>query len=93
MAMHPELVPNKFYKVPPFEEVKFFDDNDVYAKGVAFYMDQFPKIRAGLLFEKTASYFDSPMAPVRMAALVPKAKIIIVLKEPLMRAYSWYQVV
>jgi hypothetical protein len=44
------------------------------------------------LFEKSANYFDAPLAPLRAVSLLPKAKIIIILIDPVKRAYSWYQV-
>ena len=45
-----------------------------------------------LLFEKSATYFTHPLAPSRAAELLPEAKIIIILHDPVIRAYSWYQV-
>ena len=57
------------------------------------YMDnfQYPKAKQ-LLFEKSATYFTHLMAPSRAATLLPEAKIIIILHDPVIRAYSWYQV-
>ena len=58
-------------------------------------MNQFPDVpqnSSTLLFEKTANYFDSSKAPRRVQALLPKAKIIVMLDDPVRRAYSWYQV-
>ena len=45
-----------------------------------------------LLFEKSATYFDNEMAPKRVHALLPKAKLVVILTNPARRAYSWYQV-
>lgn len=59
------------------------------------YMDFFPvpsNASTDFLFEKSATYFDSEIVPRRGAALLPRAKIIIVLTNPADRAYSWYQV-
>lgn len=44
------------------------------------------------MFEKSANYFDTEVAPKRAAALLPRAKILAVLINPSDRAYSWYQV-
>jgi hypothetical protein len=58
-------------------------------------MQNFPKVSPNsstLLFEKTANYFDSVKAPMRVEALLPDAKIIVILNDPVRRAYSWYQV-
>ena len=45
-----------------------------------------------VLFEKSANYFDNRMTPFRAHALLPDAKIITILVDPVKRAYSWYQV-
>jgi hypothetical protein len=58
-------------------------------------MKNFPEVSPNsstLLFEKTANYFDSVKAPMRVQALLPDAKIIVILNDPVRRAYSWYQV-
>lgn len=59
------------------------------------YMDFFPfpsNVSTDFMFEKSANYFDTEVAPKRVAALLPRAKILAVLINPSDRAYSWYQV-
>lgn len=59
------------------------------------YMDFFHDIGNDsntILFEKSANYFDSKITPMRVRALLPSAKIITILVDPVKRAYSWYQV-
>lgn len=59
------------------------------------YMDFFPfpsNVSTDFMFEKSANYFDTEVAPKRAAALLPRAKILAVLINPSDRAYSWYQV-
>lgn len=59
-------------------------------------MEYFPSVKGQngtILFEKSANYFDSELAPKRVAALLPKVKIVIILMNPALRAYSWYQVI
>lgn len=58
-------------------------------------MEFFPfpsNVSTDFMFEKSANYFDSKVAPKRASALLPKAKILAVLISPSDRAYSWYQV-
>lgn len=58
-------------------------------------MDFFPfpsNVSTDYMFEKSANYFDTEVAPKRAAALLPRAKILAVLINPSDRAYSWYQV-
>lgn len=45
------------------------------------------------LFEKSATYFDGDLVPMRAHALLPSAKLITILISPIKRAYSWYQVI
>ena len=45
-----------------------------------------------MVFEKSANYFDSAQAPAAVHALIPDAKLVVVLIDPVDRAYSWYQV-
>ncbi|KAH9489549.1 hypothetical protein Btru_038391, partial [Bulinus truncatus] len=92
LSQHPSIISN--LPTPKhFEEIQFFNTNNYYL-GLDWYMEFFPqpdKPNSTLLFEKSANYFESELAPRRMAALVPRAKIIIILMNPAKRAYSWYQ--
>ncbi|KAJ7350092.1 Bifunctional heparan sulfate N-deacetylase/N-sulfotransferase 1, partial [Desmophyllum pertusum] len=57
-------------------------------------MDYFPDVSNYsnmVLFEKSANYFDCKKTPMRTHALLPNAKIITILLNPMKRAYSWYQ--
>ncbi len=59
-------------------------------------MDFFPnrvvnKTGKNFLFEKSATYFDKDVAPLRAHRLLANAKIIAILISPAQRAYSWYQ--
>ncbi|KAI8794060.1 bifunctional heparan sulfate N-deacetylase/N-sulfotransferase 3 [Biomphalaria glabrata] len=92
LSQHPDIVSN--LPTPKhFEEIQFFNTNNYYL-GLDWYMDFFPqpdKPNTTLLFEKSANYFESDLAPKRVAALLPRAKIIVILMNPAKRAYSWYQ--
>ncbi|MEE6461723.1 hypothetical protein FKM82_001384 [Ascaphus truei] len=90
--MHPYIISN-FPNPKTFEEVQFFNGNN-YHKGIDWYMDFFPypsNATSDFLFEKSANYFNSEEVPKRVAALLPKNKIITILIDPSDRAYSWYQ--
>ncbi|OCT97146.1 hypothetical protein XELAEV_18009369mg [Xenopus laevis] len=92
LVMHPSIISNS-PNPKTFEEMQFFNGNN-YHRGVDWYMDFFPvpsNLSTDFLFEKSANYFHSEEAPERVAALVPKAKIITILIDPSDRAYSWYQ--
>lgn len=42
-------------------------------------------------YDKSATYFDGDNVAGRAHALLPRAKLVILLISPLKRAYSWYQ--
>ena len=42
-------------------------------------------------FEKSSTYFDGELVPMRVHSLLPHAKLVVILISPLKRAYSWYQ--
>lgn len=92
LGLHPSFSTNK--NIPlTFEELQFFGGSN-YQKGILWYMDQFSSqtdIEKRRIFEKSATYFDNAEAPRAAAALLPKADIVIILHDPSMRAYSWYQ--
>ncbi|XP_043917596.1 bifunctional heparan sulfate N-deacetylase/N-sulfotransferase 4 [Protopterus annectens] len=92
LIMHPSIISNR-PSPKTFEEIQFFNGNN-YHKGIDWYMDFFPSplnASTTFMFEKSANYFSSDEAPERVAALIPKAKIITILIDPSDRAYSWYQ--
>lgn len=92
LALHPNFVTND--PIPlSFEELQFFGGAN-YARGIQWYMDQFRAKFSPLkpkMFEKSATYFDNADAPKAAAALLPKAEIVVILLDPSLRAYSWYQ--
>uniref|UniRef100_A0A8C9W6S5 [heparan sulfate]-glucosamine N-sulfotransferase n=1 Tax=Scleropages formosus TaxID=113540 RepID=A0A8C9W6S5_SCLFO len=93
LTLHPAIA-SSFPSQLTFEEVQFFSGSN-YHRGIDWYMEFFPlpsNASTDFLFEKSAAYFDSEIAPRRVAALLPKAKILTMLINPADRAYSWYQV-
>ncbi|CAM6031495.1 unnamed protein product, partial [Sphagnum compactum] len=94
LSMHQSIVSNRDSDTT-FEEVQFFNGKN-YLKGLDWYLEHFPLLANGsdreqLLFEKSAGYFDSDVAPKRAYALLPRAKLVCILAHPAKRAYSWYQ--
>ncbi|XP_018580567.2 bifunctional heparan sulfate N-deacetylase/N-sulfotransferase 2 [Scleropages formosus] len=92
LSLHPAVTAN-FQSPVTFEEIQFFNGPN-YHNGIDWYMDFFPfpsNASTDFMFEKSANYFDTEVAPKRAAALLPRAKILAVLINPADRAYSWYQ--
>jgi len=77
---------------PSWKEVSFFDRH--YARGEAWYRGNFPntfRSRGNLVGEASPSYLFHPLAPERVRRLVPGAKLIALVRNPVDRAYSHYQ--
>ncbi len=96
LLLHPDVRP-----LFPARETRkgtyFFDVN--YARGEAWYRSHFPtrtahslaERRAGrslLVGEATPYYLHHPHAAVRARGLAPDAKVIVLLRDPVERAYS-----
>jgi len=83
---------------PSWKEVSFFDRH--WTRGVAWYRGQFPnllRVRAAQrrgavrVGEASPSYLFHPLAPQRVRATVPDARLIALLRNPVDRAFSQYQ--
>jgi hypothetical protein len=74
---------------PSFKEVSFFDRH--YPRGERWYRAHFPARRRTAIGEASPSYLLHPLAPERVAALLPDARLIALLRNPADRAFSHYQ--
>jgi hypothetical protein len=83
LGQHPEIY------MAPRKEVHFFDRN--YSKGVEWYGTHFRQATGeAMLGEATPSYMFLAEVPARMYAMLPDAKLIAILRNPVDRAYSHY---
>jgi hypothetical protein len=88
LLQHPNIVQG--YK----KEVKFFDGN--YHKGLDWYRFNFPLqgqmgdplAQSG---EASPSYVFHPLVPQRIKTALPDIKLVLLLRDPVLRAYSHYQ--
>lgn len=86
---HPEV--SMIRPVRP--EPKFFLNQDSILQGKSFYEDHFfsePKPNTRYFGEKSTSYIESEVAAAGIASFYPHAKILIILRNPVDRAYSNY---
>lgn len=74
---------------PSFKEVSFFDRH--YARGERWYRAHMPVRRSGMVGEASPSYLFHPSAPERVARMLPGARLIALLRNPVDRAFSHYQ--
>ncbi|MBH1997820.1 MAG: sulfotransferase [Sphingomonadaceae bacterium] len=62
-----------------------------YERGPQWYASLFDPAPAGrMVGEKSADYLAHPHAPARMASVLPNARLIVQLRDPVQRAYSDY---
>jgi lipopolysaccharide transport system ATP-binding protein len=78
------------------KELHFFDRNKVFDRGEDWYRRCFPEsARVGgqrtVTGESSPSYLFSAQVPARMAEVIPDAKLVALLRNPIDRAYSHYQ--
>jgi hypothetical protein len=80
-------------------DINFFNPNSeisairYYDRGIAWYEGLFDGRRhETAVGEKTAHYFADPEVPARIFAHIPEAKLVVVIRNPVERAYSnfWY---
>ncbi|MFV2000822.1 MAG: sulfotransferase [Acidimicrobiia bacterium] len=93
LGRHPEIAPSLR------KETEYFTID--FDKGESWYRAHFPlEIRRTvaekrgktlLTFEATPDYLFDPRAPQRLAELLPEAKLIIMMRDPVERAYSHYR--
>ena len=81
LEQHPQVY------LPPCKELHYFSLH--YGQGEAWYQQQFeaaaPDQRCG---EITPYYLFHPQVPARIHALLPEAKLIVLLRDPVERALS-----
>ena len=95
LTKHPKIIP------AIKKEIHFFDNN--FHKGISWYQSQFKQNRLLMLLYKKKKFYDSitgeatpyyiyhPYGVERISKLIPNVKLIILLRNPVERAYSHYQ--
>jgi hypothetical protein len=84
LAEHPEIAMAAHRK-----EVMFFDLH--WDRGIAWYEEHFAHAAGRVPGEVTPGYLFHPEAAARIHAVVPQARLIAVLRDPVERAYSQYK--
>ncbi|MGP7813336.1 sulfotransferase family protein [Glutamicibacter soli] len=90
LARHPQVQPPVMNK-----GIHFFDTADRYARGSNFYAAHFPLSRPGarklVSGEASPYYLFHPLAMERIAQVAPQAQVIVLLRDPVERAFSAYK--
>ena len=87
LSEHPDVVPGRT------KEIHFFNREKLYrGYGINYYHSQFPLPfqlgKFGVTFDATPKYIHCPKCPKRIQKYNPKAKMILLLRNPVERAYS-----
>jgi hypothetical protein len=83
LTQHPGVIP------PLRKEVHYFDVN--FKRGEAWYRAHFGRRgEPGLNFDASPYYLFHPLVAERMHALLPRAQLVVLLRDPVRRAYSHY---
>jgi cytochrome P450 len=82
LTQHPDVCGSRT------KELHFFDNQ--FAKGTRWYRANFAPRGEQVVLESSPYYFFHPLAAARAAALVPQAKLILLLRNPVDRAYSHF---
>lgn len=83
LSQHPQV------RMSATKELEFFDR--WYQRGVPWYREQLPPPGPYVVGEATPTYLGHPLAPQRAAeTLLPEARFVAVLREPVSRAWSQY---
>jgi sulfotransferase family protein len=83
LSQHPLI------KNPIKKEIHYFDNN--YHRTISWYRSNFPISQNYLTGEATPSYFYNPFVADRIKKHFPECKFILLLRNPIDRAYSHYQ--
>lgn len=90
LARHPQVSPPLMNK-----GIHFFDTASRFARGANFYAGHFPLNRPGTKFqtcgEASPYYLFHPLSMQRIAQIAPQAQVIVLLRDPVERAYSAYK--
>ncbi|HZJ70223.1 MAG TPA: sulfotransferase domain-containing protein [Planctomycetota bacterium] len=76
---------------PSWKEVSFFDRH--WARGESWYRGNFPNVartRGKHVGEASPSYVFHPLAPQRVQEVVPEARLVVLVRNPVDRALSQY---
>jgi hypothetical protein len=87
---HPEVIMSQ----PIAPEPKFFINPQLYSEGKEYYLNRyFTSIKQAAKYfgEKSTSYLEIPKAGRLIKSFFPQAKILIILRDPVIRAYSNYR--
>ncbi|HNR77007.1 MAG TPA: sulfotransferase [Parvularculaceae bacterium] len=93
-TLHAQLAAQQQFFMSEPKEPNFFSDDAVYAKGEKWYRGLFADAPAGAIKGESSTHYAKlpthPQTIERLAALIPEAKFIYVMRDPVDRLISHY---
>ena len=84
LNIHPDIVAHG-------EELHFFDDDEFYGQSLEVYRKKMPMtFKNQITIEKTPSYFTTPNVPERVYRMNSTIKLLLILRDPVVRTISDY---
>ena len=90
-SLYQFLVENNYVSPSKRKEIFFFNNQHNFEKGLSWYKSHFPLFAVKRTCDATANYFEAPNAAERLCKHFPEAKLIVLLRNPINRAFSHYQ--
>lgn len=90
-SLHNYLVQHPDFIKPLGKEIRYFSNDENYKKGERWYLSHFPssfKSKKEISFDATPEYLYQPWGADRIFKFNPRIKLIAVLRNPVDRAYS-----
>lgn len=86
LSEHPKIY------LPPQKEVQYFSNDNFYSKGIKWCSHEFyNNVNENMMCgDVSPQYMIYKKVPLRIKKALPNAKIIVILREPIERAYSHY---
>jgi hypothetical protein len=86
LASHPD------FQKPQLKEPFYYGNDDRYYNGRETYLMNFPKRSKGkFTVDASTNYLDHPEAAVRILKDIAEVKVVIILRDPVYRAFSHYR--
>lgn len=85
-SLHAYLSEHPAVSSPIRKEIHYFDLN--MRRGEGWYRSHFPADTSAVTGESTPYYLFHPLVPERVAATLPEVKVIVLLRDPIDRAFS-----
>ncbi len=89
-SLHASLADHPNMHAPAVKEVHYF--SRFYERGPTWYRSNFPhRALGGVTGEATPYYLFHPLVPERAQGLLPAARLVVILRDPVERAFSHYR--